>query len=489
MLDSYLPLIVVLVPLIASGLIVICSRLPNLREGWTILASLLMFGMTFSMLPDVISGNYPAVTLFELSPGAALALKVDPLGIIFAISASFLWIITSFYSIGYVRSLGLHHQTRYFTSFAVCLGATMGLAFSANLLTFLIFYELLTIAAYPLVIHEETPEAMGAGRKYLAYLLTGGLLLTAAVAATYIWTGDLSFAPGGFLDATLGQGKLIVIATLFVVGLGFKAALMPLHSWLPTAMVAPTPVSGLLHAVAVVKAGVFGFFRIIGFVFGPTLFHDIGAGTILGIVCGVTIILASLLAFRQDKIKRRLAYSTIAHLACMVLGAVLLAPEGWLGGSLEIVFHAMSKITLFLCAGAIMASTGIDRISDMNGLGHRMPVTMGAFTIGVLSLSGLPPLAGFVSKWFLGAGMVLDGEPVLLAIFLISHLLSVGYFAPMVYRSFFLPSTHPGKFSEASLLMVVPLSLTAILSALLGLAPDLIFNFYTLATEMIAGVF
>lgn len=486
---SYLPLAVVLVPLVACALILVSSRTPRIREGWTILASVVMFGLNLSMLPSVGGGSYPTLTLFDISPGVALGLKADPLGMLFALSASFLWIVTSFFSIGYVRGLGLHNQTRYLASFALCLGATMGIAFADNLLTFLIFYELLTIAAYPLVIHEETPEAMGAGRKYLAYLLTGGLLVTAGVAATYIWAGELGFTPGGFLNLALGRGRLVTIALLFIVGFGFKAALMPLHSWLPTAMVAPTPVSGLLHAVAVVKAGVFGFFRVIGFVFGPELFNEIGMGTILTIICGLTILVASLLAFRQDQLKKRLAYSTIAHLACMVAGAALLAPDGWLGGSLEMVFHAMGKISLFLCAGAIMVNTGIDRISEMNGVGRRMPITMGAFSMAALSLSGLPLFAGFISKWFLGVGMIESGEPVLLGIFLISHLLSVGYFAPIVYRAFFLSSPHHTTFAEASPLMVVPIGITAVLSLLLGLAPDLLFNFYSLAASLIAGVF
>ena len=363
------------------------------------------------------------------------------------------------------------------------MSATMGIAFSANLLTFLIFYEILTIATYPLVIHKETPAAISAGRKYLAYLLTGGLVLTAAVAATYIYTGSLDFLAGGFLSNMLGQDKLVLLAILFVVGFGFKSALIPFHSWLPAAMVAPTPVSGLLHAVAVVKAGVFGILRTVGFVFGPALFYDIGAANMLAIMAGITILLSSLLAFRQDNIKRRLAYSTICHLSYIVLGAALLSPSGWTGGILELVFHAAGKITLFLCAGAITVKTGIENVSDLDGVGRQMPITLGAFTLATLGLSGLPPFAGFISKWFLCVGMVEVNKAILLGIFLLSDLLTVGYLFPIIHRAFFIRSDRFAKFGEASAFMVVPLVGTAFLSLLLGLAPNALFHFYSLATN------
>ncbi|MBI2831325.1 MAG: monovalent cation/H+ antiporter subunit D family protein [Chloroflexi bacterium] len=485
---SLKPLIAVLVSLLASGLIVLSGSRPNLREAWTITAALAKFAITLSMMPAVLAGKYPEVALFTISPGVSLALKVDPAGIIFGLSASVLWILTSFYSIGYMRGLSEHNQTRYFASFAVCLSATMGIAFAANLLTFFIFYEVLTIATYPLVIHKETPEALAAGRKYLVYLLTGGVVLLLALAFTYQIAGTVDFRPGGFLSQQVGQDRLMMLFMLFLVGFGVKSAIMPVHSWLPSAMIAPTPVSALLHAVAVVKAGVFGFVRMAGFVMGPELLQEIGALGIMAGFAAVTIILASLMAFRQDNLKRRLAYSTIGHLSYIVLGLALLSPSAWSGGVLHIVNHAAMKITLFLCAGAIYVKTHRENISDLNGIGRQMPLTMGAFAVAAMGLAGVPPIAGFVSKWYLVQGTLETGQVALTGVLLLSGLLNAGYFLPIVARAFFSPSPGFSKYSEASPWMVIPLMLTAVLSLLMGLFPDQLFHLYQLASNVAASV-
>ncbi len=485
---SLKPLAAVLVSLLAAVLIVFSARRPNIRELWTGLAAVAKFAVVLSMLPHVLGGKYPEVVLFGISPGISLALRADTAGIFFALSASALWIATSVFSIGYMRGLSEKKQTRYFASFAVCLSATMGIAFAANLLTLVIFYEILTIATYPLVIHKETSEAISAGRKYLAYLLTGGLALTIAVALTYQYAGSLDFRSGGFLEGMAGQHKLLALFVLFLVGFGMKSALMPLHSWLPTAMIAPTPVSALLHAVAVVKAGVFGFVRVIGFVFGPLLFHEIGAGNVLAVIAGATILLSSLLALRQDNLKRRLAYSTVGHLSYVVLGVALLSPSSWTGGILHIATHAAMKITLFFCAGAIAVKTGRENISELDGIGRQMPITMGAFALASMGLVGMPPIAGFISKWFLGQGTLASGQEVFLGLLLLSGLLNAGYLFPIVRRAFFTHSDSFAKFDEASALMVVPLALTALLSLFLGLMPDGIFHFYQLATDVAMSV-
>ncbi len=486
---SLKPLLAVLVSLIAVVFILIFSRRANVREFWSILAAVVKFGIVFSMLPAVLSGQYPEIVLFEVSPAISLALRVDMAGIIFATSASLLWIVTTFYSIGYMRGSGEHKQTRYFASFCVCLSATMGIAFSANLLTLVIFYEILTLATYPLVIHKETQVAMSAGRKYLLYLLTGGLALIVAVALTYHYTGTLDFTPGGFLTAALGDSRLIWVFILYLVGFGMKAAIMPFHSWLPTAMAAPTPVSALLHAVAVVKAGVFGFVRVIGFVFGPALFFDIGASNILAIMAGITIILSSLLAFKQDNLKRRLAYSTVGHLSYIVLGLALFAPSAWIGGLLHLVNHATMKITLFFCAGAIYVKAHKENISDLNGIGRQMPITLGAFTLASIGLMGVPPINGFISKWFLGQGALEADQGIYLGLLLLSGLLNAGYFFPIIRRAFFQRSQDFTKFSEASPFMVVPLVFTALLSLLLGIWPDFAFHLYSLAREVAFSIF
>jgi len=469
-------------------MILFSGRNPNLREAWTVLASLGKFALILSMLPDVLDGRCPAVTLFDLSPGVSLTLRVDSLGMLFALSASLLWIFTSLFSIGYMRSLSEHKQTRYFASFAVCLASTVGIAFAANLLTLLVFYELLTVATYPLVVHKQTAEAVAAGRKYLAYLLSGGVALLLAVAWTQMAAGASDFSPGGFLSGSLGRARLWMLFLLFLVGFGTKAALLPLHSWLPSAMIAPTPVSALLHAVAVVKAGVFGFARVIGFVFGVRLVEEIGATSFLAVLAGATILVASLLAMAQDNLKLRLAYSTVGHLSYIILGTVLLSPSAWIGGLYHIVAHAAMKITLFFCAGAIYSKTHREHVSELDGVGKQMPVTMGAFALASLGLAGVPPIGGFISKWYLAQGAVQSGEIVWLAVLLVSGLLNAGYLFPVISRAFFKNSDSFKQFAEASPLMVAATVFAALLSLLLGLFPNGIFHFHRLAYEVAISV-
>jgi multicomponent Na+:H+ antiporter subunit D len=486
---SLTPILAVMVSLVAVPLILFSTRNRNLREFWTISASLIKFGLVLTLLPGAVANRTAEISLFELAPGIKLALKADPFGVFFALIASGLWIFTSFYSIGYVRSLNEHKQTRYFAFFAVCLSATIGIAFSANLLTFIIFYEILTIATYPLVIHKETPVAIRAGRKYLLYTLSAGLLLIAATLITYQIAGTLDFKAGGlFPQDLLSPSTATILFLLFLGGVGVKAAIMPIHSWLPTAMAAPTPVSALLHAVAVVKSGVFGVIRLVGFVFGPALMRQFGLNHILLVLAGITIILASLIALKQDNLKRLLAYSTIGHLSYIVLGAALLSPAGFTGGMMHIAFHATMKITLFFCAGAIYVNLHRENISELDGIGKVMPWTMGAFTVGAIGLAGIPPINGFVSKWYLGLGSIQSDNLIPLFILVISGLLNAAYFFPIVHRAFFRePRNLEGK-KEASAFMVVPLVITAILSLLFGLYPDLWLHFYQLATKIAANI-
>jgi len=485
---SLKPLLAVLVSLVAVIFIVIPNQRPNVRESWTIMASLAKFALVASMLPLVLQGKYPAITLFAISPGISLALRVDYLGIIFGLSASFLWIVTSFFSIGYVRGIPEHKQTRYFASFAVCLSATMGIAFAANLLTLVIFYEILTIATYPLVLHRETPEAIFGGRKYLVYLLSGGVFLLFALAFTYQLSGTVDFQAGGILPAQTMKSSVIMLFTLFLLSFGVKSAIMPMHSWLPTAMVAPTPVSALLHAVAVVKAGVFGFARAIGFIIGPEMLHDSGAAGFLAALTAATILVASLIALRQDNLKARLAYSTVGHLSYIVLGLALFSPSAWTGALLHIVNHAVMKITLFFCAGAIHVRTHCDNVSQLNGIGQQMPVTMAAFAIASIGLAGIPPVNGFISKWYLVQGSFDVGQTVFVVTFLLSGLLNAGYLLSIVARAFFAPSDKFTRFGEASPLMVVPLAVTAVLSLLMGIFPDRVPYFFQLASSVARSV-
>lgn len=483
---SFLPIAAIIVSFIAFLLIIVFRNRPNIREAVTILASIGKFGIVFSMLGSVLEGRYPEAQLFSLSPGIGLALRVDEAGIIFALLASILWIVTSFYSIGYMRGLSEGRQTRFYASFALCLSSTIGLAFSANLLTFYLFYEVLTVATYPLVTHKGDEESLRAGRKYLAYLITGGIILLAAIIYTYQVAGTLDFVAGGLLPGGVGPAQIAVLSSLFFIGFAFKAAIIPMHSWLPAAMVAPTPVSALLHAVAVVKAGVFGFVRAVGFVIGPEKLAEIGAGGIMAAVAAVTIIIASLLAFRQDNLKLRLAYSTVAHLSYIVLGLSLFSAAAWTGALLHIVAHGVMKITLFFCAGAIYVKTGLANISQLDGIGRKMPWTMAAFTICAMGLAGMPPVIGFVSKFFIVQGSFESGQAVFGAILLFSGLLNAGYFFPIVYRAFFKDVGSSRGVSEGSALMVVPIVITAALSLLVFLFPDGIFHFFELAENVAA---
>ena len=436
---SITPLLAVLVSLAAVPLIVLARGRPNLRETVTFTAAGVKLLLVASLLPAVMAGREVACNLAPVLPGAPLAFKVDAFGLLFALVSSSLWIITSAYSIGYMRGLDEHSQTRYYCFFAVALSATIGVAFSANLFTLYLFYEMLSLATYPLVTHHQDAEARSAGRKYLFYIMgtSIGLALPAMIIA-YQQAGTLAFAPAGFLAGKVTPLMAGVLLFMFIFGFA-KAGIMPVHSWLPAAMVAPTPVSALLHAVAVVKVGVFCILRVITGVFGIDLLRGLDLGVAVAWVAAFTIIVASLIALSQDGLKRRLAFSTIGQLSYIVLGLALLSPKGMVGGSLHIAMHAFGKITLFMCAGAIFVATGKKNISEMTGIGKRMPWTMAAFLVGSLSVIGLPPTGGFISKWYLALGCLQAGSVGLLVVLLVSSLLNAAYFLPIVYRAYFKP--------------------------------------------------
>jgi multicomponent Na+:H+ antiporter subunit D len=471
------PLLAILVSAVGALLIVRTGEhRPNLRESWSVAAGILQFAIVVSMIPDIQAGRTLRYVLFQILPGIELAFRVDAFGLLFALGASLLWIATSFYSIGYMRSLEEHAQTRYFACFAVALSATLGVAFSANLFTLFLFYEALTLATYPLVGHKETVEAKAGARQYVIYLLGAAkVFLLSAIILTYNVAGTLEFRTGGILAASDLAARpilLSVVFALFLFGLA-KNAVMPLHSWLPAAMVAPTPVSALLHAVAVVKTGVFATLRVFLFVFGPEAMRQLGADKLALGVAGVTILGGSLLALRQDNLKARLAFSTVSQLSYIIFGAALLSPSGILGGIAHLTNHAVSKITLFLCAGSIYVSTHKTEISQMAGLARRMPWTMAAFALASCSLVGLPPASGFVSKWYLALGSVEHGSVWLLGVLLASSLLTATYLGSVVYTAYFgeAADSVPHEIHEVPW-MVIPLMLTAVASLLLGAYPD-----------------
>ncbi|HIH43750.1 MAG TPA: monovalent cation/H+ antiporter subunit D family protein, partial [Candidatus Methanoperedenaceae archaeon] len=401
---------------------------------------------------------------------------------------SFLWILTTIYSIGYMRAHKEHEQARYFFFFAIALSSAIGVAFAANLFTLFIFYEILTLSTYPLVIHIQTPEAMGAGRKYLVYLLTAGVFLLFSIAAVYHYTGTTDFAFNGIVSGhDIPIDMLRILFVTFMIGCT-KAAFMPLHSWLPTAMIAPTPVSALLHAVAVVKAGVFLAVRVILYVFGIDVMQATGVWLGMAYFVSFTILMASVFALTQDNLKKRLAYSTVSQLSYIVLGAVLLTPSSITGGMLHIANHAFAKITLFFSAGAIIVAAKKENISEMNGIGKQMPFTMLAFTIGAISMIGLPPAAGFISKWYIIMGAVEIHQLFFMAVLLISAILNVGYFFPVIYTAFFRQPEGTPTYREAPLAMLVPLTVTAIITLILGLFPQAPYLFLELVKIAVANV-
>jgi len=426
------------IPLV-GGLFVLFSgpASENVRDGLTVITSIILFGIVWQLIQIVDAGGRPTITLLEMIPGISITLSLEPLGMIFAGIASFLWIITSFYAFGYMRGHHETNQTRFFFCFAVAIMSAIGIAYSGNMLTLFVFYEILTISTFPLVTHSGTDEARRAGRVYLGILLgTSVTFLLTAMVWTYVEAGTLDFEKGGILAGNAPAGVIAILFGLYIYGIG-KAALMPFHRWLPAAMVAPTPVSALLHAVAVVKAGVFSVVKVSVFIFGLDTLRDTGASTWLAYVAAATILLSSLIAMRKDNLKARLAYSTISQLSYVVLGAMLASNIGAMGSTMHIVMHAFGKITLFFCAGAIIVFAHKTEISDMHGLGRKMPITFFCFFVASLSIIGLPPLGGVWSKWYIALAAAETDQIIFIAVLMISSLLNIAYLMPIVLYGYF----------------------------------------------------
>ncbi len=474
------PVLAILVSLAAAPLIALSGKKPNLREFWTFLAAAVKIALILSMAGWILDGNTYSLELCRILPGLSIKLKVDSFGMLFALVASTLWLVTSLYSIGYMRGLDEHAQTRYFTFFALALSATIGVAFSGNLLTLYLFYELLSLSTYPLVTHHQDEEARGGGRKYLTYLLGTSIgLALPAMLITYYITGSLEFSSLGVFGENVSKPVLVILLIMFLFGFA-KAGLMPFHSWLPGAMVAPTPVSALLHAVAVVKVGVFSILRILTGIFGIDLLAGQNLNTIVCVIASFTVITSSLIALSQDNLKRRLAFSTVGQLSYIVLGAGLASKLAVTGSMLHIAMHGFGKITLFFCAGAIFVATGKKYISQMVGIGRQMPITMSAFFIGSLSVIGMPPTGGLISKLFMLRGALEADMIWVIAVYLISSFLNAAYFLPIVYNAFFCEEKEAlfqKKFKEAPLFCVLPLVITSFVSVVLFFAPQLFSSF------------
>ncbi len=463
-----------LLPFIGALFVLLTKKNINLRETSTLIISMALIYVVYALLPDVLNGIYPELYLFDVTSSLSIHFQIEPLGMLFACIASFLWFINSIYSIGYMRSNQYKNQTRFYIYFALAIASTIGIAFSANLFTLFIFYEFLTLTTYPLVTHKQTDEAKRAGRIYLGVLLTTSIcLFLPAIIWTHQLAGTIHFTLGGVFNGHQESTVIVILLVIFVYGIG-KAALMPVHRWLPSAMVAPTPVSALLHAVAVVKAGVFSVVKIILYIFSPALLSDTIDLNILLYLAGVTILIASIIALRSDNLKRRLAYSTISQLSYVILATALLVPISIAGAALHILAHAFGKITLFFAAGSIYTATKKTEVSQLNGIGRTMPWTMLAFAIGSLSMIGVPPTVGFLSKWFILQGALDVQSWFAVSIIVISTLLNAAYFLPIVYIAFFRDSEikNDQGYCEAPFPIVFTVFSTACITIILFFFPE-----------------
>ncbi len=460
-------LLAFIIPLVGALGIAFTGKInANLRETVTLTTAVVLCAVVWSLIPDLLNGARPSIHLFEVLPGINVGFKLEPLGMLFAALASSLWIVNSIYSIGYMRGNNEQKQTRFYVCFAVAISATLGIAFAANLFTLFLFYEILTLSTYPLVSHKGDENSVRSARVYLGVLLTTSIgLLLPAIIWTYFVAGTGDFTMGGILAGKIQGPAVGLLLGLFIFGVG-KAAVMPVHRWLPAAMVAPTPVSALLHAVAVVKAGVFTVTKLIVYIFGVDfLFSEPSAGWLL-YAAAFTVITASVVALRQQNLKRLLAYSTIAQLSYVVMAAAILKPLAEIGAAVHIVAHAFGKITLFFAAGAIYTASKKTELPQLKGIGHKMPWTMTAFTIGALSMIGVPPTGGFVSKWYILAGAFQADNYVAVTTIILSTVLNAAYFLPIIYLAWF-AKPDPSDVSdhgEAPFPAVLALTITAFLT-------------------------
>lgn len=466
-------------PLLAALLLPLLAVRANWRDAAGPIGGVITFIAAIHIALHIRDGGVASWTVLTISDGLSLTFKVTPLGAIFGLVASGLWILAALYTTGYMRGNHEKHQTRFAVCYAIAVHAAMAIAWSGNLLVLFIFYEILTFSTYPLVTHKESNEAIKAGRIYMSILVgTSVILLLPAMIWVWVSTGTLDFTNGGILAGHLNPAYAPWLMALFAFGVG-KAALMPIHRWLPNAMVAPTPVSALLHAVAVVKAGVFTVLMVVIYIFGLDFIAATGATTWLVWLAAFTILASSIIAMTKDDIKARLAYSTISQLSYIVLGAALATAAAIEGAALHILMHASAKITLFFCAGAIYVNAHLNKVSQIDGLGPRMPMVFIAYFLGALSIIGIPPLGGSWSKLMLMTGAVDAGMPIIVAVLAISSLLNVYYLLEIVFRGFFRPTNHEIKVDRHALTIIPPV-ITAILSVGLFFAVDLFTPFTAL---------
>lgn len=487
------PILAPMVSFLCAGLVFAFGQSVFWRRLFTFLAAFIKMALVLSMLPGTLQGVVYVYTFVEFTPGIGIGFRADAYGMFFSLVSSTLWLLTTIYAIGYMQ--GNRDRVRFFGFFALCVSTTVGVAFAENLLTLFLFYETLTLCTYPLVVHRETREALRAGRIYLTYTLIGGGFALVGAVMVHAAVGTLTLAEPGILSGDLSTGVLGLIFVSLIIGFGVKAGIMPLHGWLPVAMVAPTPVSALLHAVAVVKVGAFGVTRVIYNVFGVDLLQEIGFADPLAYLAAFTILASSTIALSQDHLKRRLAYSTISQLSYIILGAALLTPLAATAAVVHVANQAFAKITMFFVVGAITRTTGKKYVSEIDGIAARMPVSMAAFAIAALSFVGVPLTAGFITKWYLALGALEAEAWWFVLVLVVSSLLNAGYFFPILYRAYFKPALglwpprEQGRRFEAPKTLLIPMVVCALYVVLLGLTAEVPGMPFSVAQVAVEGFF
>jgi len=491
---SVQPLVAILLPVISLLVaLAVPGNYRRLKRMIHVIGSLAAFGMVLSLMPGILDGEVYGIELIAIVERISIHLTVDALGYYYGLVLAFLWLLATVYSLGYIK----HKDDRYYSFMALCNSFLLGCAFSQNIFTYFIFYELMTLAAFPLIIHEETETARRAGIKYLKYAIPAGAVILFAILLHYFWGGgDLSLVSLGTLSMdTASKTILTVIFLAYFAGFGVKAAIVPLEGWVPDAHpAAPAPASALLSGV-ILKAGAFGIIRVVLNVFGLSLFHALNLWTYVVISASITIVLSSVRALTQDNLKRRLAYSSVGQVSYILLGIGLVSYHGILGGIMHLAHHALMKGCLFLCSGIILKKTGKTNISEMAGVGYQIPVTMICFSVCALAMMGTPLTVGFVSKWLLGSGALQVDKPIFIVVLLISALLSAAYYLPIIYAAFFKrpekdnedrPLLFEGEVSHTMLLPVLILAVLVILAGVWVTVPGFP---YSLVSMVARGLF
>ena len=483
--DGLLLIIAVLLPVVAGFMVLWIPWLNDKRENRCAFVGAVMI-LECILVGLIALDGERHVVLFMMTDQLPIALHSDGTSRIFSLVMALMWTISGFFSFSYMQ----HEQNEksYYAFYLLTLGSLMALTLSGTMVTMYLFFELMTFISVPMVLHTRTKEAVAAGIKYLIYSVAGA---TMGLLGIFMLTPNLSdpyFVAGGSLvteGMTLSHQGMLIVILVTIVGFGTKAGMFPMHGWLPTAHpVAPAPASAVLSGV-ITKAGVLAIFRMIFYVIGPDFIRGTWAQMVLLGCATVTVFMGSMLALREKMLKKRLAYSSVSQVSYVLCGLFLLDATAFDGALLQIVFHALTKDALFLCAGAIIFKTGITRVEEMHGLGKRMPITMWLFTICAISLVGIPPLGGFISKWYIAEGAIISGNPVPVfnwlvpTVLLISALLTAGYLLPPSITAFFggisdgeavgsLPKAEP------SYVMLVPIMILTAAIAYLGINPGVI---------------